>query len=132
MSQKYGHQANTVPEAQHFTCLICGASPTRWTWSDKHGEAMCTQCGTPYQLLQYEGEKGNRKRIEGPPRINIKGDWLPILLQYWEETHRFAGLGAMMIARDYPECVEGQRRFYDWVDDHPDLIPAAPDEEEVQ
>lgn len=123
MPQKYGHLANEVPEVQSFTCLVCGVNPTRWTWGDVHGEAMCVQCGTPYQLLYYEGKKGNRKRIKGPPRINIKESWLPILKQYWEETRQFTGLGGIMIARDYPECVKGQELFYAWVDQHSDLIP---------
>lgn len=128
MPQKYGHLANAVPEAQSFTCLVCGASPARWTWSDQHGEAMCIQCGTPYQLLHYEGKKDSRKRIEGPPKIKVKKSWLPILKQYWEETRQFMGLGTIMIARDYPECVRGQELFYDWLDQHPGLIPEEDEE----
>jgi len=120
MPQKYGSIANSAPSASGFTCIICGASPTTWTWSDQHGEAMCTQCGTPYQLLQRDE---NKNLIDAPPRTNVQEKWIPVLKQYWQETQRFTGLGAIMIWRDYPECVTGQRMFYEWVDEHSEIVP---------
>lgn len=124
MTQKYGHLANQTQQ-EPFTCLICETEPVCWTWGDIHGEAMCTQCGTPYQLLQYtdKDEDGNRTRIDAPPRLNIKESWIPLLKQYWTETKAFTGLASIMIWRDYPECEKGQEKFYAWLDEHKDLIP---------
>lgn len=119
--QKYGHLANLVEEGKDFSCHICGDNPTQWTWGDVHGEAMCVKCGTPYQLLQYDE---NKKRIKGEsPKLNIKEKWILILKAYWDETHNFTGLATVMILRDYPESEEGQRKFYTWLDEHPELIP---------
>ena len=83
MPQKYGHLANQVDDAQSFTCLVCGANPTSWTWGDLHGEGMCVRCGTPYQLLQYEkDENGVDQRLDAPPKLNIKESWVSVLKQY--------------------------------------------------
>lgn len=124
MPQKYGAMANAVPGSRDFTCVVCGDNPPTWTWSDLHGEAMCIKCGTPYQLIQYEEVDGERKRLDAPPKINIKPGYIPILKQYWEETKKFTGLGTIMIGRDYPECVEGCKAFYKWLDAHKELIPS--------
>ena len=121
MPQKYGHRANEVQSAQLLVCEICGANPIRWTWSDKHGEAMCTRCGTPYQILQRDS---NRKLLpDATPRINIKKEWIPVLKRYWGEKQAFMGLGTIMIWRDYPECAAGQKKFYAWVDAHEEIVP---------
>ena len=120
MVQKYGHLANQVECAQNFTCLICEASPTVWTWGDVYGEAMCMKCGTPYQLLQQDDDG---KLLDTPPKINIKEEWIPILEQYFQETEEFTGLATIMTERDYPECIEGQRKFYEWLDQHPEADP---------
>lgn len=81
---------------------------------------MCLQCGAPYQLLQY-GE--DDKRLNVSPKLNIKPDWIDTLKAYWEETKHFMGLGTVLIARDYPECVKGKRRFHSWLERHPELRP---------
>ena len=122
MAQKYGSMANGAPNASGFTCLICETSPVSWTWSDAHGEAMCTKGGTPYQLIQRDEDKNI---IDALPSINITEKWVPVLKQYWQETQRFTGLGTIMIWRDYPECDAGQEAFYRWVDEHPAVVPAS-------
>ena len=110
--QKYGQMANAAVE-KHFTCIICGEG-AGFNWSDQNGEGMCNKCGTPYQLLE------GGKKIE--PKLNIKEDWIPVLKQYWNETHKYMGLGVILVApRDYPECVEGQTKFYEWLDKHPEV-----------
>jgi hypothetical protein len=120
MTQKYGHLANQVECAQNFACVICETSPVTWTWGDVHGEAMCVNCGTPYQILQRD-EEG--KLLDLPPILNIKGEWISVLEQYYQETEAFTGLATIMIGRDYPECIEGQRKFYAWLDEHPEMVP---------
>ena len=125
MTQKYGHLANAVESSGGFTCLICEASPASWTWGDLHGEAMCTRCGTPYQLLRYEKDAaGVDQRLDVPPKLNIREDWVPALKRYWEETRAFTGLATIMLPRDYPECVAGKRRFNQWLKAHPEMQPA--------
>ena len=121
MPQKYGYRANQVQSARLFVCQICRAKPTVWTWSDLHGEALCTKCGTPYQLLQYDSDG---KLLDVPPIINVRADWVPVLEQYWGERQTFMGLGTFMSGRHYPECVEGQEKFWAWVDVHRDIVPA--------
>jgi hypothetical protein len=120
--QKYGHMANTAVR-DPFTCEVCGLSPASFNWSDYHGEGMCNQCGTPYLLIRYEGEGADKKRVEGPPTISIKPEWLPVLKRYWEETKAYMGLGTILIERDYPECVRGRKAFHAWCDAHPELLP---------
>ena len=110
--QKYGQMANMAVE-KPFVCVICGES-VGFNWSDQHGEGMCNRCGTPYQLLK----EGKKIELE----LNIKEEWIPILKQYWNETHKYTGLGVILIARDYPECVEGTEKFYEWLDKHPELL----------
>ena len=124
MPQEYGHLANLVPTPE-FVCEICGG-PAHFSWTDYHGEAYHVRCGAPYQLLQYEpkGPDGKLgKAIDAPPKLKISQTWLPVIKQYWNETHEFMGLGTYMILRDYPECARGRERLDAWLDLHPELIP---------
>lgn len=45
----YDLRANREPTAKDNTCVVCGAHPVTYQWSDLSGEAMCTRCGCPYQ-----------------------------------------------------------------------------------
>ncbi|HZW04265.1 MAG TPA: hypothetical protein VFF68_10085 [Anaerolineaceae bacterium] len=74
-------------------CQICESDPAGFQWTDLHGEAICSTCGTPYQILQYDE---NKKRIEAEPKINIKAEYIPWMQRYWQETKRFMGLGTYM------------------------------------
>jgi len=116
--QKHGLMANEAVKGQ-FVCVVCGKSEG-FNWSDQHGEGMCNRCGTPYQLLQYDESEN---RVDAPPKCNIKEEWIPVLKQYWNETHEYMGLGSIMVVRDYPECVEGRRKFDEWMGNHPELKP---------
>lgn len=107
--QKYGQLANQFV-SEPFVCLVCDGAHG-FNWSDAHGEGMCNNCGTPYNLKS------------DPPRMNIKADWLPTLRRYFSETSAYMGLGQIMIARDYPECIEGQRKFSEWLKRNPDAVP---------
>lgn len=109
MPQEYGYMANAEESAKMFTCLICDTENVSWNWTDYSGEAYCMECGTPYQL------KGDiLKEGETYPRINIKKEWLSILKQYWNETHRGNGLGTFMLWRDYPDQKENKNDFVRW------------------
>lgn len=112
MTQKYGHEANKhVPK--DFECEICGDQPPTVTWVDLHGEAVCTNCGTPYKVIHYD-EDGNR--VDKPPTITIKKNWIPILEEYWEKTGEFMGLGNIMNYDQYPRFREACKKFNEWVE----------------
>lgn len=107
--QKYGQMANRVAEPD-FACQVCNES-AGFNWSDLHGEGMCNRCGTPYNIK------------EKPHQINIREEWIPVFKTYWEETREYMGMGQIVVWRDYPECERGRRKFYEWLDEHPDLVP---------
>lgn len=119
--QKYGLMANTAV-AEPFSCEICGEA-AGFNWSDYHGEGMCNRCGTPYQLVHYEGEGDDKKRVEKPPQLSIKTAWVLTLKRYWNETHAYMGLGQIFIWRDYPEAADGRQKFDAWLERHPDMVP---------
>jgi hypothetical protein len=110
-----------------FACEICGSSPAAFSWSDLHGEGMCCTCGTPYQIIHYEGEAPERRRADLPPRINLRPGWAAVCKQYWDETKAYMGLGSIMIMGDYPQCERGRRAFNVWLDAHPEVIPPQED-----
>ncbi len=114
MPQKYGSVADSVAPAERSACVVCDESP-RFSWTDKHGEAYCRRCGTPYQLL----DKGQRIM----PECNIAEHAIPVLRRYFAETSRGNGLGTFIIWRDYPDQQEDRRAFNAWCDAHPELIP---------
>ena len=101
MVQKYGYRASELADPAQ-PCEICGEY-AGFNWSDLHGEGMCNRCGTPYDLKA------------SPRTINVKSEWIPIIRQYWEETKQYMGLGQILIEGDYPECIEGKRKFFKWV-----------------
>ncbi len=116
----YDLWANREVSAQENVCVVCGADPVRYQWSDYSGEAMCTECGTPYQLKWGSEEQ----KAEGAyPYLSLKDEWVPVVKRYYEETREFAGLG-MMLGRPPP----GYQEFSLWVDkQYPDGIPGETD-----
>ena len=111
--QKYGHLANRhIPT--DFKCEICGNVNTGFNWSNAHGEAMCNKCGVPYLLLQYDKDK--KLIVDAKPKITIADEYISFIKKYWNEHHNYIGLGCIMVARDYPECIEGQKKFLKWLE----------------
>lgn len=106
----YDLMANEEPSTQGQTCVVCGVHPVGYQWSDYSGEAMCRQCGAPYQLKWGTDEQ----RKEGKyPYVNLKQKWIPVVRRYFDETHQFTCHGIMII-RSRP----GLREFNKWVDAH--------------
>jgi len=116
--QDYDLMANHEPSAQGNVCVVCGADPVTYQWSDRSGEAMCTQCGTPYQL-KWGSET---QETEGAyPYLLLRDEWVPVVKRYYEETGAFAGLGTML-----GEPAPGYRTFFAWVDtQYPDGVQSA-------
>ena len=106
--QKYGLQANRYADPK-FVCVIC-CENAGFNWSDLHGEGMCNRCGTPYLLT------------ETPHTLQIRQEWVPVLRHYWQEERKYMGLGEIVIWRDYPEAKAGRVAFYEWLDQHPELV----------
>lgn len=109
----YDLKANEESSAQNQTCVVCGASPVWYQWSDYSGEGMCTQCGCPYQLKWG----GDEQKVQNQyPYLNIREDFIPILKEYWNLKHEFVyyglGFGEM----------PGLREFNQWLEsNHPEL-----------
>jgi hypothetical protein len=94
------------------TCQICGHE-LYYRWSDLHGEGVCSTCGTPYQILQYDEQ--NRRIPDAAPSINVRDEYVPWLKRYWEETHQHMGLGQYVLAVPY---AKKRKAFNDWMDQH--------------
>ena len=91
----YDLMANNEKSAQRadFICIICGASPPTYQWSDYSGEAMCIKCGCPYQL-KWGSEA--QKEEDNYPYLNLNPDLVPIVRAYWEETKQWTCFGTML------------------------------------
>lgn len=111
----YDLHANREPSAKGNRCVVCEVQPMSYQWSDYSGEAMCTRCGTPYQLKWGSAEK----QEEGAyPYLNLAEKWVPVVKEYWESERRFTCLGIMMLG---PK--PGTREFGAWVErNHPDML----------
>ncbi len=92
-------QLNVAP------CVICGAKPVHYQWSDYFGEAMCTQCGCPYQL---KGGTDEQKAEDKYPYLNLQDHFIPIFREYWEAMHTWTYFGLSIGPKS------GLRQFNEW------------------
>ena len=100
-------------------CLIC-ENPLCFRWTDTHGVGACVRCGAPYTIYHYDNDK---KRVEKPPEITIKDEWLPLIKKYWEENKRNCSPGSHNSPRSRYEEVatkEDFEVFHNWMDAHKD------------
>ena len=118
----YDLMANAEPAARRIdvVCVICGATPPTYQWSDYSGEAMCVTCGCPYQLKWGS----NAQQAEGKyPYLNLRPEAISAIREYWQETQRWTCFGTML--GHQPGLVE----FAKWCKaKHPELCD-APDKE---
>jgi len=68
-------------------CEVCG-NPFSFSWTDTHGIGQCSSCGVPYKIYHYEGEEGKKHRVEKPPELVVKPEYIPVLRAYWNEMKR--------------------------------------------
>ena len=109
----YDLMANAEPTAEGNTCVVCDAHPVTYQWSDLHGEAMCCQCGCAYQL---KGGSEQQEKEGKYPYCNLRGEHIPVLREYWNETKRFVHYGSSF------SHSEGVADFNAWVlQRHPEL-----------
>jgi hypothetical protein len=126
-------QDRPLPVPAVPVCAIC-EQPYSFRWSDTHGIAACRVCGLPYRLLHYDGET----RLEKPPEIAIRADWLDVGRRYWQETRQRTFPAAFDFIRDRGgrsysgASAEECELFSAWLDEHPELIPSRAADEEAE
>lgn len=112
----YDLLANNEASANNQTCVVCGITNMSFQWSDYSGEAMCRQCGTPYQLKWGSDEQ----KLEGKyPYLNLREVLIEPLREYFKQTARFTCLGGMLGPQP------GLREFSDWMKaNRPEILEA--------
>lgn len=99
-------------------CETCDTKDMSFAWTDTHGIAQCTTCGTPYRLLHYEGEGNDRKRVEKPPENIVDDEYKDVLRRYWSETHRVIPSGCSFPGGYELATLEDCDSFNKWMDAH--------------
>ena len=111
----YDLWANREKSAENQTCAICDSSPMSFQWSDYSGEAMCTNCGCPYQLKWGTDEQ---KKEGNYPYLSLSKEYLSVAKEYWDEKKKFVCYGWMMGS---PQ--PGMNELIDWLRKyHPKFI----------
>jgi hypothetical protein len=108
------------------TCAICDTE-ARYSWTDTHGVAQCSKCGTPYRIYHYE----ESARVERDPEICILPEYIPVLRAYWQSERRVipgghSFPGGYELAKD-----DDVRAFNEWMTANAQRILDA-DEKELQ
>ena len=118
----YDSHANLVPQAKLIKkCEVCGASPPSFIWTDYFGEAMCSRCGVPYQLLSPAG-----KQDKQVPYLALRKELIEPCRRYWREKGEFMGLGCRL-GGSYP----GLGELVQWLkENYPELIEKKEPEEQ--
>lgn len=110
----YDLRANDEPSARGVTCAVCDAFPVLFQWSDLSGEAMCHQCGCPYQLKWGTPEQGAEGKY---PYLKFKKEFVPIAREFWSEKQCFVTFGTMLCG------AENISVFNSWLrEKHPEWI----------
>lgn len=104
-------------------CRICDTEKMGFAWTDTHGVAQCTTCGSPYRIYHYE----NEKRVEKPPECLVSAEYVDRLREYWV-THKRYIPGQASFPGGYELASEDdQRTFYAWLKEHPVELEASHD-----
>lgn len=98
-----------------MNCEICGNHAV-WSWTDYHGVAQCYQCGSPYRIFHYEGEGEAHRRVDKPPQLLVKPDYVPLAKDYWNQFHRRIPSGHSFPGGQELATAEDARAFDKWLD----------------
>ena len=79
-----------APAREGVKCTICD-EPLVCRWTDTHGIGACFSCGVPYRIFHYGP---NKERLNAPPSLAIKPEWISLHRQYWREKGRNVDPGA--------------------------------------
>lgn len=118
MAQKYGDMAN-AEQFEQKPCLVCDDPAPTYSWTDYSGEGYCVKCGTPYQL------KWGKPEGRTYPYCDIRAEWIPLMRRFWQETGSPNGAGMFMSGHDYPDQMEGRKKFNKWCKAHESELPKA-------
>lgn len=94
------------------TCETCDTVNMRFAWTDTHGIAQCTQCGTPYKLFHYDE---NHRRLEKLPESIVADEYKPVLREYWAQSHRRIPSGCSFPGGQELASQEDEQCFYKWM-----------------
>lgn len=119
-------------------CELC-CERLAFAWSDTHGVGVCCNCGLPYVIIHYEKDaNGESVRVEKPPEIAVRADWMPTIRRFWEETHSRVAPGgydcgfigeAGRNGRTYSGATHEHMRVWgDWLDAHKADLPKPVEE----
>lgn len=87
----YDLMANREEAAQKpMACVVCDAPRIMYQWSDYHGEAMCSQCGCPYQIKSGSDEQVKEGKY---PYISLLDSFVPVAREYWQHAREFVHYG---------------------------------------
>lgn len=91
-------------------------------WTDTHGVGACLECGIPYTIYHYDE---NNTRIDKPPKLAVKLEWVPIFKRYWDEkklnccpgAYNFPGSSYEVATPEEFEAVE------EWMECNKSILP---------
>lgn len=72
-----------IEASEDFACLICDTHQPLFVWTDTHGVAQCSTCGTPYRILHYHPD--TKLPLGQPPELLVKEPLVPYFREYWKE-----------------------------------------------
>ena len=106
----YDLMANAEPSAQQRnTCVVCEVYPVAYQWGDYSGEAMCCNCGCPYQLKWGSDQQTSEGKY---PYLNLRDDFIPVAREYWNYAKQFVHYGTSFNLRD------GMDGLTEWLKKH--------------
>jgi len=114
----YDLMANREESAKSQKCAICGTEPMSFQWSDYSGEAMCCNCGCPYQLKWGSDEQVKENKY---PYLNLNDEFLAVAQEYWKEKGKFTCYGWMLgAAPGMDACIAWLKEHYpQFVEENP-------------
>lgn len=107
--------------SENVACLICEDERMSFSWTDAHGVAQCFRCGTPYRIIHYE----NERRVEKPPTITLKPQYIPAVRDYWNEFHRRIPSGHSIPGGQELASHADAEQFYGWMKENAEKYDAA-------
>lgn len=96
-------------------CPICNQRPV-FSWTDTHGVAQCGTCGAPWLIYHYEGEGAESKRVDKPPELIVRPEYVQPLRDYRAQTGRMIPSGHSFPGSNQELASDGdQRAFNAWM-----------------
>lgn len=109
-------------------CITCD-SPLFFRWTDHHGVGVCSKCGTPYAIYQYDE---NNKRLDVPPACCLRESGQALAKRYWAEMKDWVFPGAFDMGflggrnTTYSGATRAQiHKFNEWYDAQKDAPQEA-------